>query len=296
MLTGLDLKKFVFILGTLFVLFRPAAAYAYGDDHYDRDYDRHDGYYHYHDHPRYGMRIDVVSNTYLPVMAGGVNYYYEDGLYYAPDGRHSYVLVEPPVGAIVPAIPAEYRPVMINGITYYTDNGIYYVYTRHGYRVVNPPVVRVVPQTVIIEQPAPVVVEQTAPAVVESPNKTKVVEGAAMGGVLGALTGGIIGHQMKGNNTGRGALIGGLAGAAIGGVAGAQMPNQNAAAPAVAVQPPAVQTSVPSDQSVSVNVPNNKGGYTAVVLKKSGSGYVGPQGEYFSEFPKVSQLQVMYGN
>jgi len=37
------------------------------------------------------------------------------------------------------------------------------------------------------------------------------------------------------------------------------------------------------------------GGYNAVVLKPSGKGYVGPQGEFYSEFPKVSQLQLMYG-
>lgn len=48
-------------------------------------------------------------------------------------------------------------------------------------------------------------------------------------------------------------------------------------------------------ESFTVNVPNRKGGYTAVVLKKSGSGYVGPQGEYYNDFPNVEQLKVMYG-
>jgi hypothetical protein len=47
--------------------------------------------------------------------------------------------------------------------------------------------------------------------------------------------------------------------------------------------------------AITVNIPNNKGGYTAVVLKRSGNGFVGPQGEFYSEFPKVSQLQTMYG-
>ena len=53
--------------------------------------------------------------------------------------------------------------------------------------------------------------------------------------------------------------------------------------------------SVGNDDSISINIPNNKGGYTAVLLKKSGKGYVGPQGEFYSEFPKVSQLQAIYG-
>jgi hypothetical protein len=44
-----------------------------------------------------------------------------------------------------------------------------------------------------------------------------------------------------------------------------------------------------------VNVPNNSGGYTAVVIKKSGNGYAGPQGEFYATFPSVAQLKAMYG-
>jgi len=50
-----------------------------------------------------------------------------------------------------------------------------------------------------------------------------------------------------------------------------------------------------TEDSFTINIPNDKGGYTAVLLKKSGKGFVGPQGEFYDEFPKVSQLQVMYG-
>jgi len=57
----------------------------------------------------------------------------------------------------------------------------------------------------------------------------------------------------------------------------------------------AVATPATEADSFTVNVPNNKGGYTAVFLKKSGNGYIGPQGEYYPEFPKVYQLQKMYG-
>jgi hypothetical protein len=58
-----------------------------------------------------------------------------------------------------------------------------------------------------------------------------------------------------------------------------------------------VTTSPASDtaDAITVNVPNGKGGYTAVVLKRSGTGFVGPQGEFYPEFPKVAQLQVVYG-
>ncbi|MBF0571089.1 MAG: hypothetical protein HQL12_04390 [Candidatus Omnitrophica bacterium] len=44
-----------------------------------------------------------------------------------------------------------------------------------------------------------------------------------------------------------------------------------------------------------VNVPNNSGGYTSVAIKKSGNGYVGPQGEFYAKFPSVAQLKAMYG-
>ncbi len=43
-----------------------------------------------------------------------------------------------------------------------------------------------------------------------------------------------------------------------------------------------------------VNIPNSNGGYTAVTLKKSGNGFLGPQGEFYPEFPKVEQLKAMY--
>jgi hypothetical protein len=85
---------------------------------------------------------------------------------------------------------------------------------------------------------------------------------------------------------------------------------QAIAPPVTVVQPPVVidnqaqpagpvittvgSTANTSD-SFTINIPNNKGGYTAVTLKRSGNGYIGPQGEFYQEFPKVSQLEVMYG-
>jgi hypothetical protein len=77
---------------------------------------------------------------------------------------------------------------------------------------------------------------------------------------------------------------------------------QAVAAP-VGATPPVVQTatltatpaSVDTDDSFTINIPNDKGGFTAVILKKSGKGFIGPQGEFYSDFPKVSQLQAMYG-
>ena len=68
-----------------------------------------------------------------------------------------------------------------------------------------------------------------------------------------------------------------------------------ATVPAVQTATVASTASTGTEDSFVINIPNNKGGYTAVVLKKSGNGFTGPQGEFYSEFPKVSQLQMMYG-
>ena len=70
----------------------------------------------------------------------------------------------------------------------------------------------------------------------------------------------------------------------------------------VVVPPPAViqpqpVTPVPQTPDTStVNIPNSKGGYTSVTLRRSGNGFVGPQGEYYPTYPTVKQLQNMYGN
>ena len=67
--------------------------------------------------------------------------------------------------------------------------------------------------------------------------------------------------------------------------------------PQVIVQAPApvvVAPPVDTQDAFPVNVPNNAGGYTTVLIKKSGNGYVGPQGEFYASFPSVSQLKAMY--
>ena len=124
-------------------------------------------------------------------------------------------------------------------------------------------------------------------------------EGAATGGALGALAGGIIGHQS--HDTGAGMLIGGAVGAVAGAAVGSQiqkpeLPPQQVivAQPAQVVVAQTPPSTTYSGDTVTVNVPNSNGGYTAVVLKRSGNGYVGPQGEYYDQIPTNAQLQAMY--
>ena len=67
-----------------------------------------------------------------------------------------------------------------------------------------------------------------------------------------------------------------------------------AAQPVMVTAPaPAVQPQTP--ETVTINIPNSRSGYTAITLKKYGNGFVGPQGEYYSEHPTVEQLKTLYG-
>ena len=99
-------------------------------------------------------------------------------------------------------------------------------------------------------------------------------EGAVTGGLLGAVAGGVIGHQS--HDTGAGMLIGGAVGAVAGAAVGSQIQKPEPPQQVVVAQPvPVVVAQEPSatysGDTVTINVPNSNGGYTAVVLKRSGT-------------------------
>jgi|WetSurMetagenome_2_1015567.scaffolds.fasta_scaffold00026_6 hypothetical protein len=75
---------------------------------------------------------------------------------------------------------------------------------------------------------------------------------------------------------------------------------QPAAAPQAATQnepaPPASAAKPAGADTVTVGVPNSKGGFTSVQLVKHKDGYLGPQGEYYAGHPTVGQLKMLYGN
>jgi hypothetical protein len=65
----------------------------------------------------------------------------------------------------------------------------------------------------------------------------------------------------------------------------------------VVVTPPViVQSQYPIPETSTINIPNSRGGYTAVTLIRNGTGFVGPQGEFYQTFPSVEQLRTIYGN
>ena len=53
-------------------------------------------------------------------------------------------------------------------------------------------------------------------------------------------------------------------------------------------------TSDSNDNCYVVNVPNVNGSYIPVVIRKEGTAYIGPQGEYYDKAPTVEQLKAMY--
>jgi hypothetical protein len=57
-----------------------------------------------------------------------------------------------------------------------------------------------------------------------------------------------------------------------------------------------VSAPAPEQEGVyTVNIPAGTG-YKSVAIRRSGNGYVGPQGEFYYAFPSVEQLQTMYAN
>ncbi len=56
-----------------------------------------------------------------------------------------------------------------------------------------------------------------------------------------------------------------------------------------------ITPAVSSGNTVTINIPDSKGGYTPVVLTRKDGGYTGPQGEFYKGHPSVEQLKVLYG-
>lgn len=68
-----------------------------------------------------------------------------------------------------------------------------------------------------------------------------------------------------------------------------------AAGQAVANAPGAQGNTTQADEVFTVYIAKLKGGYAPVTMRRSGTGYIGPQGEYYPEFPKIDLLKAMYG-
>ena len=100
----------------------------------------------------------------------------------------------------------------------------------------------------------------------------------------GAAIGGIIGHQS--DEAGNGAALG----AAVFGVGALlkqtdKMPDQHKED----------KHEEQDEQEVVIQIHNENGSLTPVVLKKEGGTYVGPNGEHYKRLPTAEQLKPVYG-
>ena len=201
------LIKMILLVLIIIIIALPTNSYSWGREGFHHGY-YYRGYHHwgyYHGYYPYWF----FPHGYIIITLGDVPYYYWGGYYYLYDDP-AFVMVTPPVGAVIGTVPDNYEQIIINGQTYYTYNGTYYKKVENGYQIVTPPVI---------------VSTNKAPATKD-----------------------------QGKNI-----------------------NQNT-----------------TPESFTVNIPNSKGGYTPVIIKRSGTGFVGPQGEYYKEFPSVAQLKAMY--
>lgn len=108
---------------------------------------------------------------------------------------------------------------------------------------------------------------------------------AQKGAGVGALAGAGIG-QLAGKNT-ESTLIG----AAVGGAAGYMIGNEQDKKKTKAE----MEGLREEMNTVTVNITNSNGSITPVKLRKQGTGYVGPKGEFYSELPTAEQLKPIYG-
>ncbi len=104
--------------------------------------------------------------------------------------------------------------------------------------------------------------------------------GTLLGAGGGAAAGAIIGNNVKGVSKGEGAVAGAVVGGLMGNLYGRQEDRINT------VQAQANQT--------VVNVQNSNGSTTPVVLYRSGNGWQGPRGEFYTNQPSESQLRRTY--
>src|ERR1035437_6143579 len=170
------------------------------------------------------------------------------------------------------ALPLAATAVVLAGATYYYDEGIYYQRMGNGYIVVPEPVGPVV--TTIPAGYQPTIINGVAYYTINgvtymyTPNGYQMVQQPTI--VQAATQPNIV-------------------------IAPNPAAPQQQAAPNPSVENAAQGISASNAQdSFSVNIPNSKGTYTPVTLRKSGNGFIGPQGEFYTQFPSIEQLKAMY--
>ena len=84
---------------------------------------------------KYGKVVKRLPADHRIVRRGKINYHYAKGFFYRPKGHH-WVVVHPPIGAVVAALSATAMLVTVSGAQYYLCEGVYYKKVPAGYEVV----------------------------------------------------------------------------------------------------------------------------------------------------------------
>lgn len=195
------------------------------------------------------------------INVGGPGYYHDDHGYYRWHDHPHY-------GWHMHHLPAGYFTIWVGGDRYYYYDGLYYTYIGDGdYVLVNPPIGARVDEIPPDFQPVNIngriyYTDNGVYYILTEHHGYKVVEAP----VVYAQPAPVIVEQP-------------------------QQVVVSQPVTTIVAAPQAVYT----QDSFPVNIPNSSGGYIAVVIKRSGSGYVGPQGEFYASFPSVAQLKAMYG-
>ena len=117
---------------------------AYADPHdrgdFHRGYVLDHRYEHNHYYPARGYAVHALPPGYHSVYYRGAPYYFHGGVWYRPYGPR-FVVVAPPIGAVLPILPPFYTTIWFHGIPYYYADDAYYVWRdeEHGYVVTEPP-------------------------------------------------------------------------------------------------------------------------------------------------------------
>lgn len=88
-------------------------------------------------HRRPGWSVAHVPLAAIVLSVAGLNYYYHEGLFYHPrEGQ--YIIVEPPIGGVVPMLPRGYSVVRSYNRDYYFYENTYYerIPNSESYRVI----------------------------------------------------------------------------------------------------------------------------------------------------------------
>jgi len=83
--------------------------------------------------------IDILPSGTITLIVGPETYYYANGVFFQKVIlEQKYVMVPPPIGAVVFHLPLGYKLMLIDGITFYEYQGVFYKRVLDGYKVIYP--------------------------------------------------------------------------------------------------------------------------------------------------------------